>query len=182
MRYAAFMIMRFITGTGQLFSICYSIDEHVRYCRYRAAFQHRFSKSSKSLKDMLLPSPQPAAPQGKAPASPVQRLWLFDNVPVKSMTLRQLRDSVQNLQVKLSSYPSFDCKADPGLRSTGTPCAWWKPWTPPCSWRQWTPSSTASGCWGRRPGRSASWTTKVGSLPFNMQKSFNFTRPCCWNR
>lgn len=99
-----------------------------RACRYRAAYQDRFHESSLSLSGILcsgLNSTAAAASSHGASNSSFyyssssnrnsaasnsqdhvskeqsrrSRLCLFDNVPVKNLTLRQLRDSVQNLQM-----------------------------------------------------------------------------------
>ena len=84
---------------------------NTRHCihRYRAAFQERFHQSTLSLSGILC-SRFNQTTTGSAATARMQefakermqraRLCLFDNVPVKNMTLRQLRDSVQNLQMQ----------------------------------------------------------------------------------
>ena len=61
--------------------------------RYRAAFQDRFHQSSHSLADLM-------AQVSQAPPSARQRLGMFDRTAVKALSLRQLRDAVQNLQLE----------------------------------------------------------------------------------
>ncbi len=56
--------------------------------RFRAAYQDVHHASNKCLGDLLLDEPSR------------KRLCLFQGVPVRSMSLRQLRDSVDNLQVE----------------------------------------------------------------------------------
>lgn len=60
--------------------------------RYRAAYQDRFHNSVLSLGSILLANSSGASKQQR------ERMCLLEGVPVCSMTLRQLRDSVQNMQ------------------------------------------------------------------------------------
>ncbi len=99
-------------------SICSYTHTHIHTHthRYRAAYQERFHQSNESLISYLCSGlqDQPAGVRiyssqsngGAANTSDAQkerqrrsRLCLFDTTPVRDMTLRQLRDSVQNLQL-----------------------------------------------------------------------------------
>jgi hypothetical protein len=65
--------------------------------RFRAAYQDVHHASSSTLETILMP---PGKHLNDAAKSRLRRMALFDHIPVNKLTLRQLRDSLENMQVQ----------------------------------------------------------------------------------
>ena len=115
--------------------------------RYRAAFQDRFSQSTSTLSSMMGSVPG-------ATEAAKQRLGMFEKTPIKDLSLRQLRDAVQNMQLYWNSLRVVETMQQPEITSVVD--ALFHRWAFNLPFTSWIPQltkKTGLACWHRRAGR-----------------------------